>query len=97
MTEKKLTKLEKIKTQIEALQAKANAEKMRTKSKERKEDTRKKILIGAMVLDGMNKSETYHEKIIKNLDGYLTSKHDRILFGLNIEKKQVGDELEEQA
>lgn len=40
--ENKLTKLEKLTKQIEALQAKANAEKNREREKSRKEETRKK-------------------------------------------------------
>ncbi|MCF2307975.1 hypothetical protein GLP26_19635 [Photobacterium carnosum] len=80
--ENKLTKLEKITKQIEALQAKANAEKNREREKLRKEETRKKILIGAMVLDGMSKNQDYQSKMLKNLDKYLTAERDRKLFNL---------------
>ena len=80
--ENKLTKLEKITKQIEALQAKANAEKNREREKSRKEETRKKILIGAMVLDGMSKNQDYQSKMLKNLDKYLTAERDRKLFNL---------------
>lgn len=77
-----LTKLEKIIKQIEALQAKANAEKNREREKLRKDETRKKILIGAMVLDGMSKNQDYQSKMLKNLDKYLTAERDRKLFNL---------------
>ena len=80
--ENKLTKLEKITKQIEALQAKANAEKNREREKSRKEETRKKILIGAMVIDGMSKNQDYQSKMLKNLDKYLTAERDRKLFNL---------------
>lgn len=80
--ENKLTKLEKITKQIEVLQAKANAEKNREREKLRKEETRKKILIGAMVLDGMSKNQDYQSNILKNLDKYLTAERDRKLFNL---------------
>ena len=80
--ENKLTKLEKLTKQIEALQAKANAEKNREREKSRKEETRKKILIGAMVLDGMSKNQDYQSKMLKNLDKYLTAERDRKLFNL---------------
>ncbi|MCD9550811.1 hypothetical protein GLP21_19540 [Photobacterium carnosum] len=80
--ENKLTKLEKITKQIEALQAKANAEKNREREKSRKEETRKKILIGAMVLDGMSKNQDYQSKMLKNIDKYLTAERDRKLFNL---------------
>ena len=80
--ENKLTKLEKLTKQIEALQAKANAEKNREREKSRKEETRKKILIGAMVLDGMSKNQDYQSTMLKNLDKYLTAERDRKLFNL---------------
>ena len=80
--ENKLTKLEKLTKQIEALQAKANAEKNREREKSRKEETRKKILIGAMVLDGMSKNQDYQSKMLKNIDKYLTAERDRKLFNL---------------
>jgi large subunit ribosomal protein L7/L12 len=80
--ENKLTKLEKLTKQIEALQAKANSEKNREREKSRKEETRKKILIGAMVLDGMSKNQDYQSKMLKNLDKYLTAERDRKLFNL---------------
>ncbi|MCD9468960.1 hypothetical protein [Photobacterium iliopiscarium] len=80
--ENKLTKLEKITKQIEALQAKANSEKNREREKSRKEETRKKILIGAMVLDGMSKNQDYQSKMLKNIDKYLTAERDRKLFNL---------------
>ncbi|PLC55993.1 hypothetical protein [Photobacterium carnosum] len=90
--ENKLTKLEKITKQIEALQAKANAEKNREREKLRKEETRKKILIGAMVLDGMSKNQDYQSNILKNLDKYLTAERDRKLFNLTPTNKNDDEE-----
>ncbi|MCD9468979.1 hypothetical protein GLP37_22155 [Photobacterium phosphoreum] len=90
--ENKLTKLEKLTKQIEALQAKANAEKNREREKSRKEETRKKILIGAMVLDGMSKNQDYQSKMLKNLDKYLTAERDRKLFNLTPTNKNDDEE-----
>ncbi|MBY3790670.1 hypothetical protein HPQ32_20280 [Photobacterium carnosum] len=90
--ENKLTKLEKLTKQIEALQAKANAEKNREREKSRKEETRKKILIGAMVLDGMSKNQDYQSKMLKNLDKYLTAERDRKLFNLTPINKNNDEE-----
>ena len=90
--ENKLTKLEKITKQIEALQAKANAEKNREREKSRKEETRKKILIGAMVIDGMSKNQDYQSKMLKNLDKYLTAERDRKLFNLTPINKNNDEE-----
>lgn len=90
--ENKLTKLEKLTKQIEALQEKANAEKNREREKSRKEETRKKILIGAMVLDGMSKNQDYQSKMLKNLDKYLTAERDRKLFNLTPTNKNDDEE-----
>ena len=90
--ENKLTKLEKLTKQIEVLQAKANAEKNREREKSRKEETRKKILIGAMVLDGMSKNQDYQSKMLKNLDKYLTAERDRKLFNLTPINKNNDEE-----
>ena len=90
--ENKLTKLEKLTKQIEALQAKANSEKNREREKSRKEETRKKILIGAMVLDGMSKNQDYQSKMLKNLDKYLTAERDRKLFNLTPINKNNDEE-----
>lgn len=90
--ENKVTKLEKLTKQIEALQAKANAEKNREREKSRKEETRKKILIGAMVLDGMSKNQDYQSKMLKNLDKYLTAERDRKLFNLTPINKNNDEE-----
>ena len=90
--ENKLTKLEKLTKQIEVLQAKANAEKNREREKSRKEETRKKILIGAMVLDGMSKNQDYQSTMLKNLDKYLTAERDRNLFNLTPINKNNDEE-----
>ena len=57
----------------------------RVKSLDRKAETRKKIIIGSYY---MNKYTM--EQITAELDGYLTSKWDRELFDLPVEK---GDDL----
>lgn len=47
----------------------------------RKNDTRKKILVGAYILDKYKKEGT--TEILKaELDAFLTRKQDRVLFGL---------------
>ena len=52
------------------------------KVKERKEDTRRKILIGAFMIEKLKKEETF-DSIIKELDGFLTRNSDRKLFGMS--------------
>ena len=54
---------------------------MRTKTKERKADIRRKILIGAYFLDKL-KAEGTLEAIKKELNDFLKRNSDRALFGL---------------
>ena len=77
-----MSELDKLLAKEKLLKAKIQAAKSKEKVKERKLDTRRKILIGAMVLDGMKNNEEYKTKIIQNLDKYLTKNRDRVLFGL---------------
>ena len=77
-----MSDLEKLLEKEKQLKAKIQAVKSREREKERKLDTRRKILIGAMILEGMKNSEDYNSKIMNNLDKYLTKNKDRVLFGL---------------
>jgi hypothetical protein len=54
----------------------------RHKAKERKQETRRKILIGAYYLDKANEAGNI-EEIKKIMDGYLTRDIDRQLFDLS--------------
>ena len=51
------------------------------KTRERKKDTRRKILIGAYILDKTTKNGTFNQ-IVTELDTYLTRSADRALFDL---------------
>lgn len=75
-------KLQKLKARQEQLNAKIKLIEQREKEKVRKEETRKKILLGAMVMEGMANSSEYESMIMKNVDKYLKSDRDRKLFGL---------------
>lgn len=68
-------KQEQLKNQIQLLEASE-------KARERKRDTRRKILIGAYYFDKAKKDEEFG-KIVEIMDGYLIRKSDRILFGLD--------------
>ena len=63
-----------------------NAQIQKIKSKEavqkRKEDTRRKILLGALLMEMMENSELDKNKIKKRLDSFLTRDIDRKLFDL---------------
>ena len=58
----------------------------REQSKERKDNTRRKILIGSYYLDQANKNNSLDD-IVKLMDSYLTRDSDRMLFGLEPIKK----------
>lgn len=81
---------EKIKVLEEKLrQEKAKKQKIEARKKhldskaQRTADTRKKILIGAFMLERMEKNEETKTKLISQLDQYLTRASDRELFGLS--------------
>ncbi|WP_236869643.1 hypothetical protein [Candidatus Bandiella numerosa] len=58
----------------------------REQSKERKDNTRRKILIGSYYLDKANKNNSFDD-VVKLMDSYLMRNSDRKLFGLNPVKK----------
>lgn len=60
-----------------------NREKKKAKEQERKDETRRKILIGSMYLQRMKNDEQYKQNILQALDRYLTENRDRKLFGLS--------------
>ena len=70
---------------LKALKRKAESRK-RSKEREqqRKDDTRRKILIGACMLKITEENQENHDKLMLQLDRYLTDNRDRVLFGLGI-------------
>jgi len=69
--------------QEKAKKQKIEARKRTLESKaQRTTDTRKKILVGAFMLDRMVKNEETKTKVLGQLDHYLTRSDDRELFGL---------------
>ncbi len=78
---------------IAALEAKLRQEKAKKQQiearrrtmeskKKRSEDTRRKILVGALILDRVERGEWPQEKLRAMLDAALTRDDDRALFGL---------------
>lgn len=78
---------------IRALETKLKQEKAKKQKMEaarraaetkvlRAQDTRKKILLGAFMLDRMGKNPEYAAKAVESLDGFLTRDDDRAMFGL---------------
>jgi len=76
--EAQLEKLKQLKAQKQAIEAR---EKTKQKEQERKDDTRRKILLGSYLIKKMQ-NEVNKEKILAELNEYLTENRDRQLFGL---------------
>lgn len=87
------TQIEKAKNRVKDLedklkQAKAHAQQAEARikaveaKKNRATDTRRKVLVGAFILDEMEKHEATRTNIIGRLDKFLTRPSDRALFGL---------------
>ncbi len=66
----------------EQLNAQIQKEKNKQSQQHRQEDTRRKILLGALMMEMMKKGELDEKKILKRLDGFLTREMDRKLFDL---------------
>ena len=71
-------RLKQLKVQKQAVLAR---EKAKQKEQERKDDTRRKILLGSYLLKKME-NEANKEKILAEMNEYLTEERDRKLFNL---------------
>ena len=71
-------RLKQLKAQKQAIEAR---EKKKITEQKRKDDTRRKILLGSMLLKDMENEEK-KTKILADLNEYLTEDRDKILFGL---------------
>lgn len=74
--EEKLRQAKAQKAQIEARQKAASAKR------ERADDTRRKVLLGALVMEEAQRGDAAAGAIFKKLDGFLTRPNDRALFKL---------------
>lgn len=84
-TAKQIEKLEKRQAQ---LQAQIQNLKARDRSKQEREDTRRKILVGAYMIDQAREKNTYATLVAK-LDKYLIRDSDRKLFELPQKKEAI--------
>ncbi|MBF7691594.1 mobilization protein [Acinetobacter pollinis] len=76
--EAQLEKLKQLKAQKQAIEAR---ERAKQKEQDRKDDTRRKILLGSYLLKKME-NEQNKEKILADLNEYLKEDRDRKLFKL---------------
>ncbi len=73
-------KLDDLLKKREQLNAQIQKERNKQSQQKRKEDTRRKILLGALMMELMKKGELDEKKIMKRLDVFLTKDIDRKLF-----------------
>jgi len=81
-------KQEQLKAQIQALEA-------RERLRERKRDTRRKILIGAYYLDKAKSDDKAWQRLVAELDTYLSRDVDRKLFDLPLNKQDASGPSED--
>ena len=83
--EDKIKALEEKLKQAKAQKATIEARKKAIETKvQRSQDTRRKVLAGAMVLEMMERDEATRQRFMERLDKYLTRADDRALFDLQV-------------
>ena len=75
-------RLEKLKEQRETIAARIRREQAKARTRERKDDTRRKILAGAVVLERADKDAALKTQLDALLARFLVRDDDRALFGL---------------
>ena len=75
-------KITRLKEQKKALENRIRLEEAKAKKKARAEETRKKILLGALAMEWMKTDAGFKARIEKALPSFLTRENDRRLFGL---------------
>lgn len=79
--DKKSTKLENLKKKQDQLKAQIQKLEAAEKHRERKKDTRRKILIGSYYLEQAREKGEF-QNIVKLMESYLKRDTDRVLFDL---------------
>jgi hypothetical protein len=95
--EERIAALEEKLKQEKAKKQKIEARKRAVESKrQRQDDTRRKVLVGAVILSKVERGEWPESRLRELLDKELTRPHDRALFGLSVEIRTpiTGPELE---
>lgn len=73
---------------------KENRERQKAKEQERKDNTRRKILLGAFYLHKMETDEQFRQNVLSRLDEYLKADRDRKLFGLPERNSEPEDDFQ---
>jgi len=84
----------KVKAEIQAAEARQRARQSKV---ERAADTRRRILLGAWLLERMKKDEALRARLVAELDAWVTQPNDRALFGLEPRSHHAGSTPEAAA
>ena len=86
------TRLEQLLKKKEELNAQIQKIRAAEANEKRKEDTRRKILLGALMIEMMERGELDRDVVMKRLDGFLVRSGDRRLFGLAVDEGLSGSD-----
>ena len=81
-------RLKQLKAQKQAVLAR---EKKKVAEQQRKDDTRRKILLGSFLLKQISNDDSEKQRIMSQLNQYLTENRDRQLFGLPLVEEKKND------
>jgi hypothetical protein len=84
----------KVKAELQAAEARQRARQNKAK---RAADTRRRILLGAWLLERMKKDEALRARLVAELDAWVTRNDDRALFGLEPRSHDAGSTPEAAA
>jgi len=84
------TRLEQLLKKKEELNAQIQKIRAAEANEKRKEDTRRKILLGALMMEMMERGELDRDVVMKRLDSFLVMSGDRRLFGLAVNGSRDG-------
>ncbi|MBY0377654.1 MAG: hypothetical protein K2Q33_03725 [Gammaproteobacteria bacterium] len=87
------TKLERVKIKEEQIKALRQKLEAAEKHKERKKEVRRKILLGALMLERLKAGDVRAEALRAELDNYLIKNPDRALFDLPERNKDNSSSL----
>lgn len=85
---KSTDRLAKLEEQRVRINAEIQRVRQREKQQDRKNETKRKVLIGAWVMSRVQSGKWPEQKLIKAMDSYLGRDHDRALFGLQPKQPQ---------
>jgi large subunit ribosomal protein L7/L12 len=86
------TRLEQLLKKKEELNAQIQKIRAAEANEKRKEDTRRKILLGALMMEMMERGELDRDVVRQRLDGFLVRSGDRRLFGLAVDEGLSGSD-----